>query len=244
MLAMLPFIRYAALVTALCGYSMSAKADISLEDALIQAAPKANPEAIRLAVTATSCAIERGQPAARRLAVIDYSRPSTEPRLWVFDLTERRELFTELVAHGRNSGDNYARSFSNTVGSYTSSLGLFRTRESYDGQNGYSLRMDGLETGFNDRAAERAIVMHGAPYVNTTFLRSRGRLGRSLGCPAVRPEIARSLIDTIKGGHYVFSYYPDPKWLATSAYLRCGKQRETTLQYASSGGMGATVATP
>ncbi|MGQ0700014.1 MAG: murein L,D-transpeptidase catalytic domain family protein [Panacagrimonas sp.] len=231
------FVRYALLIGALGGYSMASTAtltaDISLEDALIQTAPMADPEVIRLAVAATSCAAEQGQPAARRLAVIDYSRPSTEPRLWVFDLTERRKLFTELVAHGRNSGENYARSFSNAVGSYASSLGLFRTQHSYDGHNGYSMRMQGLEAGFNDRAEERAIVMHGAPYVNTTFLRTQGRLGRSLGCPAVRPEVARSLIDTIKDGQYVFSYYPDRKWLASSPYLRCGKSRQSARRSSS-----------
>lgn len=222
---MLPFVRYIFVVGALCAWATSACAGVSLERALINAAPAADPKVIQLAVRATACASGQGQHGARRLAVIDYSRPSTEPRLWVFDLPQRRLLYSELVAHGRNSGANYARSFSNTLGSYESSLGLFLTRDPYDGHNGYSLRMQGLEAGFNDRAEDRAIVMHGAPYVSTKFLRAQGRLGRSQGCPAVRPEVARPLIDSLKGGQYVFSYYPDPKWLASSTYLRCGAQR-------------------
>lgn len=230
------FARFVLLAIASCAYSLPATAEISLTDALIQAAPKASPKVIRLAVAAASCASQQGYPAAQRLAVIDYSRPSTEPRLWVFDLSQRRQLYAEWVAHGRNSGGNYARSFSNAVGSFASSLGLFRTRDPYEGHNGYSLRMDGLDAGFNDRAAERAIVMHGAPYVTTRFLRSQGRLGRSQGCPAVRPEIAHSLIDTIKGGQYVFSYYPDPTWLATSTYLKCGTQAKAVREHANAAG--------
>lgn len=197
--------------------------DDSLELALIRAAPAADPEVIHLALAALSCASAQGEPAARHLTVIDYSLPSTQARLWVFDLSERRALYTELVAHGRNSGDNHARSFSNIEGSFETSLGLFRTQASYVGKNGYSMRMHGLEAGFNDRAAERAIVMHGAPYVSKGFARIKGRLGRSHGCPAVRPEIAQPLIDTIKNGQYLFAYYPDPKWLAASTYLRCAR---------------------
>lgn len=226
---MQPLFRYTFLVAAIFACGTAAAADGFLEQALIRAAPAADPKVIRLAVDAISCASAQDQRPAQKLAVIDYSRPSTEARLWVFDLATRQLLYAELVAHGRNSGDNYARSFSNTLGSYESSLGLFRTQEPYDGHNGYSLRMEGLEAGFNDQAGARAIVMHGAPYVNQGFLRAQGRLGRSQGCPAVRPEIARPLIDTIKGGQYVFSYYPDPTWLASSAYLQCGRQRTAAL---------------
>src|SRR5687768_12348350 len=218
-------LRYVFLLGAVCASSMPALGEVSLEEALIQAAPSADPKVIRLAVEAAACAAGEGKPAAQRLAVIDYSRPSTQPRLWVFDLAARKRLYAELVAHGRNSGANYTRSFSNALGSYESSLGLFRTRDTYNGRNGYSLRMEGLEPGFNDRAAERAIVMHGAPYVNTKFLRTQGRLGRSLGCPAVRQEVARPLINALKGGQYVFSYYPDPIWLASSTYVKCATQR-------------------
>ena len=235
---MLSLIHCAILGSALCAFAIPALAELPLQEALAQSAPSADPAVIRLAVAAITCAGQHDEHPAERLAVIDYSRPSTEPRLWVFDLARRRLLYTELVAHGRNSGDNYARSFSNAPGSYESSLGLFRTRDPYDGHNGYSLRMDGLEAGFNDRAAERAIVMHGAPYVNTKFFRAQGRLGRSQGCPAVRPEVARPLIDTIKGGQYVFAYYPDPKWLASSAYLQCGARTAAPVRSIAAGDAG------
>ena len=162
------------------------------------------------------------------LTVIDYSRPSTEKRLWVFDLRTRELLFEELVAHGSGSGENIATSFSNESESHQSSLGLFRTEDTYVGKNGYSLRLRGLDAGFNDRAYERAIVMHGAPYVSDAFARTQGRLGRSWGCPALREGIAHEVIDTVKGNGLVFAYYPDPAWLAASKYLgECGGSTPT-----------------
>ena len=102
--------------------------------------------------------------------------------------------------------------FSNDHRSLATSLGLFRTAETYRGANGYSLRMDGLEPGFNDRARERAIVMHGAPYVSEAFAKAHGRLGRSWGCPALSAGVAQEVIDTIRGGSLVFAYGPDPRW--------------------------------
>lgn len=192
-----------------------------LAEALTREAPDANPEVLRLAQQAMTCAMASGMPASERLAVIDYSRPSTSPRLWVFDLDKRSLLFHELVAHGKNSGDNLTTRFSNENGSLATSIGLFRAQESYQGENGYSLRMDGLEPGFNDNARERAIVMHGAAYVNADTAAKLGRLGRSWGCPAVRTGIAKRLIDTLKGGQFVFSYYPDQKWLTSSRFLNC-----------------------
>lgn len=194
---------------------------------LAQAAPAADRNVLALAARAVACALQRREPGLdpRRLGVIDYSRPSTEPRLWVFDLDRQTLLFEEWVAHGRNSGDNLTRSFSNREGSYMSSLGAFVAQETYNGGNGYSLRLRGLEPGFNDRARERAIVIHGAPYVNPVAARMQGRLGRSLGCPAVRPAVARPLIDSLRGGTLVFAYYPDPEWLRHSQLLEghCGQ---------------------
>ena len=193
---------------------------------LADAAPAASREVLRLAARAMSCALR--DPAfgvdPRRLGVIDYSRPSTEPRLWVFDLAARKLLFEEWVAHGRNSGGNLTTSFSNRDGSFMTSLGGFTAQETYMGGNGYSLRLRGLEPGFNDRARERAIVIHGAPYVNPAAAKLQGRLGRSLGCPAVRPQVARQLIDTIRDGTFVFAYYPDRDWLQRSQLLsgECG----------------------
>jgi L,D-transpeptidase catalytic domain len=179
-----------------------------------------NNSVLRLALNAAACAREAGTVTKDRLlTVIDYSRASTEPRLWVLDLASERVLFEELVAHGQGSGENYARRFSNLEGSHQTSLGLFRTADTYVGANGYSLRLDGLEPGVNDRARDRAIVMHGAPYVADASVRALGRLGRSHGCPALRPAVARTLIDTIKEGSLVFAYYPDQQWLKGSRFL-------------------------
>jgi len=172
-----------------------------------------------LALASAERAVARGEATPSTLTVIDFAQPSTDPRLWVYDLGSRELLFEEHVSHGRNSGHNLPTLFSNEPESYKSSLGLFRAAEGYYGKHGYSLRLDGLEKGVNDRARERAIVIHGAAYVNAATAKAQGRLGRSLGCPAVRPEISRPLIDAIKDGGLVFAYYPDPAWLETSTYL-------------------------
>jgi hypothetical protein len=185
-------------------------------------APDADVRMLQLALQARQCAIAHGDAAARsRLAVIDYSLPSTQRRLWVFDVPQPRLLHHDYVAHGRNSGGNLASRFSNDEGSLESSLGLFRTAETYTGDNGYSLRMDGLEPGFNDHARERALVMHGAWYVDPQLARRQGRLGRSLGCPALQPRVAAAVIDDVSRGQLLFAYYPDPQWLAQSQYLNC-----------------------
>ncbi len=139
----------------------------------------------------------------------------------MFDLQTHKLLLVERVAHGRDSGENMTTRFSNLPGSHQSSLGLFRTSDTYTGHNGYSLRLDGLEPGFNDRARERAIVIHGASYVSDKTISVRGGVGRSWGCPAVRLEIARSLIDSIKDGQYLFAYYPDAQWLQHSPLRSC-----------------------
>lgn len=183
-------------------------------------------DVLQLALTAVACATRSGAMAPPpTLTLIDYSRPSVEPRLWVFDLETGRLLFRELVAHGRRTGENLARYFSDAIDSHQSSIGLFVARDTYVGRNGYSLRLDGLEPGFNGRARERAIVMHGAPYVNETVAERLGRLGRSWGCPALREAVARKVIDTVRGGGAVFSYYPDEKWLTVSKFLNCGIDR-------------------
>jgi hypothetical protein len=171
-----------------------------------------------LALASAERAMNRGETVST-LTVIDFSRPSTERRLWVYDLRTKELLFEEHVSHGRNSGHNVPTLFSNEPESHKSSLGLFRAAEGYYGKHGYSLRLDGLEPGFNDRARERAIVIHGAAYVNAETAKAQGRLGRSLGCPAVRPAVAARLIDAVKEGGLVFAYYPDPAWLDASTYL-------------------------
>lgn len=205
-----------------------------LLDSLSRAAPSLNKEALRHAVAAMQCAVNNGAQPAQRLAVIDYSLPSTARRLWIFDLKRQRVLLRDFVAHGRQSGENLATRFSNSEGSHQSSLGLFRTAESYQGKHGYSLRMDGLEPGINDRARERAIVIHSASYVDPRLVRSQGRIGRSLGCPAVRPEVGRMVVDQLKGGQFMFSWYPDRRWLQNSAYLNCKPQRVAALVRSSS----------
>ena len=182
------------------------------------------PGVLKLALGASQCATKSGavvDPAT--LTIIDYSKPSSEPRLWVLDLKARTLLYEELVSHGQGSGGDRATKFSNMPDSHQTSIGLFVTDTTYVGRNGYSLRLDGLDRGFNDRARERAIVMHGAPYVNRGIIKNLGRLGRSHGCPAVRDAVARELIDRVKGGSLVFSYYPDAEWLERSKFLgSCG----------------------
>jgi hypothetical protein len=178
-----------------------------------------------LALSAASCAVRSGAvERPQTLTVIDYSKPSNEKRLWVFDLTKGELMYEELVAHGQGSGVDRSTLFSNLPDTHRSSLGLFVTDTTYVGSNGYSLRMDGLDQGVNDRARERAIVMHGAPYVSDDFVKANGRLGRSWGCPALRNDIAREIIDRIKGGGLVFAYYPDAEWIESSKFLGdCGE---------------------
>ena len=177
---------------------------------------------LNLAMNAVSCGVASGDlTAPPTLTVIDYSLPSARPRLWVFDLRSGQLLFRELVAHGRNSGDEAATHFSNLMGSRESSLGLFRTADAYVGHNGYSLRLDGLEPGFNSQARARDIVVHGAKYVDPAVAGASGHVGRSWGCPALREAVARRLIDTVRGGGVIFSYYPDPAWLTKSKFLHC-----------------------
>jgi hypothetical protein len=179
-----------------------------------------DPHVFEMALSAATCAIRTGAiDDLSTLTVIDYSKPSTERRLWVLDVPTRTVLYEELVAHGSGSGGNMATTFSNEPDTHQSSLGLFRTEDTYVGRNGYSLRLRGLDEGFNDRAYERAIVMHGAPYVSEKLAHAQGRLGRSWGCPALRLGIAREVIDTIKGNGLLFAYYPDRKWLESSRFL-------------------------
>ena len=179
----------------------------ALAERLADLADGPSRPAIDAALAAYADATHHGDVArSGLLTVIDYTLPSTQPRLWVLDLTGVRVLYRELVAHGRASGDKTTDRFSNAPGSMMTSLGLFVTDTSYVGQNGYSLRLRGLDPGVNDNAYARAIVMHGAPYVSESIVAKLGRLGRSLGCPAVRVEVARKLIDTIKGGTAVYAY--------------------------------------
>lgn len=207
------------------------------------AAPGLDPHVVAMAQDAAARAEARGlAESPRTLTVIDYSLPSTEKRLWVFDLATRELLFHELVAHGKNTGDNMATRFSNTMDSKQTSLGLFVTANTYVGSNGYSLRMNGLDRGFNDRAFDRAIVIHGAPYVNEAFARSQGRIGRSWGCPALDQKVSRQVIDTIKGGSLVFAYAPQSDFLS-GAEMLAGSTAASTMLANIGAGAGAAATT-
>jgi hypothetical protein len=209
---------------------------------LALAAPNADKTALKLAVSAMQCAQANGQGVgAKRLTLIDYSKPSLEPRLYVFDLENDKLLFEEHVAHGRNSGNNETTSFSNKDSSYQTSLGLFLTGETYEGSNGYSLRLDGLDPGLNDKAMSRAIVMHGSWYVDPVQGAKQGRLGRSLGCPALRNAVAKPVIDQIKHGNFVFSYSDKMDLVAQAKSLECER---TQLAKAAGGASGTAVAAP
>ena len=214
-------------------------------------APDADPGVLALALAARSCARASGEAGAGdKLAVIDYSMPSTAKRLWVFDLARGELLYHEHVTHGQGSGDNYARRFSNIEGSFQTSLGLYRTAETYMGANGYSLRMDGLDRGYNDAARPRAIVIHGAWYAEPELIAKQGRLGRSQGCPALRQGIARQVIDTLKDEQLVFAYADDAGWLQGSGGFACGDGRSARQIIADArnhhggGGMHVAVAAP
>lgn len=154
------------------------------------------------------------------LTVIDFTLPSTEKRMWIIDLATQEILLNTVVSHGRNSGNLMAEKFSNRPESYQSSLGFYKTAETYHGKHGYSLRLDGLEKGFNDQSRNRAIVIHGADYAREEVAKMSGRLGRSLGCPAVPSELSDEVIDLIKDGSLLFIYGNDQNYLAQSPLLQ------------------------
>lgn len=153
------------------------------------------------------------------LTLIDFSKPSDVERLFIIDVEHGKILNSSLVAHGKNSGNMFATRFSNRPGSYQSSLGFYLTSNTYEGKHGYSLVLKGIECGLNDKAEKRHIVIHGANYVSREFIRRYGRLGRSLGCPAVPIEQCRKLIDQIKGGSCLFIYHNGNDYASRSAVL-------------------------
>ena len=159
---------------------------------------------------------QQGKIANEILTIVDFSMSSTQERMWVIDMKTQKVILKSLVAHGRNSGLEYANEFSNTSESYKSSLGFYVTGETYTGKHGLSLRLDGMEYGINDNARNRAVVVHGADYVSKTFIKNTGRLGRSQGCPAVPYEIHKELIETIKGKSCIFIYHPSRTYVTKS----------------------------
>jgi hypothetical protein len=221
--------RPASIMSCLLLFCLSAPA--AAQDLLARlsaAAPDIDPKVLALALEARDCAMSKAAvEGPERLAVIDYTRASTRKRLWIFDLDRATLLYDEYVAHGRGSGGDMATEFSNDEGSYQSSLGLFAAAETYQGENGYSLRLDGLEPGINDNARKRLLVMHGADYVDPEQAKRQGRLGRSWGCPAVRTAVAHGVIDSLKDGQLVFAYAKDAAWLNGSRFLHCDKAERT-----------------
>lgn len=178
---------------------------------------------LELAHEVAHCAAARQvEVHAEQVTLIDYSLPSTATRLWVIDLETNTVVHQSRVAHGRNSGENLANAFSNRPGSHQTSLGVYRTAETYQGEHGLSLRLDGLEPGFNDAARSRSIVIHGADYVSDAFVAEHGRAGRSWGCPALPETVVREIVPAIAGGQLLIAWYPDSTWIEASSFLHCG----------------------
>lgn len=185
---------------------------------LHRAAPNLSSSALKYALNAYEKASYQHLVRKPVLTVIDYSLPSSKQRMWIFDVNRHKLLLNTYVAHGQNSGNDRARHFSNRPSSKASSLGTFITKDTYYGSNGLSLNLQGLERGFNDNALSRRVVIHGAWYVEPSFIHQSGRAGRSWGCPSVAKTIASKVIQTVKGGSVVFAYYPDFYYLHTSHY--------------------------
>lgn len=154
------------------------------------------------------------------LSIVDFSETSNKKRLFIIDLKNYKILFNTFVAHGQNSGKEYADKFSNTNNSLASSPGFYVTKETYTGAKGYCLRLEGEEAGINDNAFSRGIVMHAAAYVNAALAQSRGFIGRSWGCPAVPPEFHQAIINKIKNGTCLFLYTPDKNYISSSRILK------------------------
>jgi hypothetical protein len=153
------------------------------------------------------------------LTIIDFSKPSSQKRFYVIDPEKKQLLFKTYVAHGKNSGENFTDSFSNLSNSLQSSLGFFLTAETYIGENGFSMKLDGLEKGINDNARDREIVIHGAGYVSEEYIRKYGRLGRSWGCPALPAEVSKEIIDVISNGSCLFIYAVDSYYKENSNFV-------------------------
>ncbi|MGG9972486.1 murein L,D-transpeptidase catalytic domain family protein [Ferruginibacter sp. SUN002] len=156
----------------------------------------------------------------RIISIVDFSKPSSQKRLYVIDLKNFKILFNTYVAHGVNSGTAFANQFSNIPESNKSSLGFYQTSTTYIGKNGYSMRLHGLEKGINDKAYERDIVMHGAAYVSEGMIRTHGYIGRSFGCPAVAEKLHKPIIDKIKNGTCLFIYSPNKNYISQSKIIK------------------------
>ena len=186
---------------------------------LSQKAPELNKKVLAYALTAYHKAFINGSVKKQVLTVIDYSLPSSKQRMWIFDVNKERLLYQTYVAHGQNSGMTVPNHFSNQSSSKETSLGTYVTKDTYMGHKGYSLNLQGLEKGFNDNAYSRRVVMHGAWYVEPSFIKQSGRAGRSWGCPSIAQSLAKPVINAIKGGSVIFAYYPDRKYFSQSNFV-------------------------
>lgn len=182
---------------------------------------KLNPEIFKLAMKGYLNLKSAGKLNTTKeiLTVADFTRSSADDRLWIIDLRTHKVVMHTYVAHGQGSGDEYATAFSNTNNSHQSSLGFYVTGDTYNGEHGNSLRLNGMDRGYNDAALSRGIVVHAADYATKDFVAGNQRLGRSWGCPAVDPKLAPSIINTIKGGTCLFIYYPQQRYLASAQWI-------------------------
>lgn len=192
-----------------------------LKDMLYREAPTLREAVVNKILLTLKCADGKNIEHNNTLTVIDYSLPSNEKRLWVFDLNKKKLLFHTYVSHGIKSGTLLTNYFSNKYNSKASSIGVYSTEKTYHGRDGLSLILDGLESGFNDNASNRSVVMHGGWYVEESFIKKYGRAGRSWGCPAVPLNLTEPIINTIKNKALLVVYYPSDSWFAKSKFLNC-----------------------
>ncbi len=192
----------------------------SVYDSLTPGILGLSKSAFEKAIKGYAYLVERGKIANQRIiSIADFSLPSTAKRLFVIDLDRKKILFNTYVAHGQNTGREFAKNFSNVENSYQSSPGFYVTSSLYNGKNGLSLKLTGMERGINDLAEQRAIVMHGAPYVCESFIKANGYLGRSWGCPAVPEQLNKPIVEKIKNGSCLFIYSEQGNYLQRSKIL-------------------------
>lgn len=204
-----------------------------IKEMLQNEANSLRPPVINKVMTTLKCALHYHLETNQILTIIDYSLPSNEKRLWVFDLNSKKLLYHTYVSHGIRSGTLLTNYFSNKNDSKASSLGVYKTQQAYYGREGLSLRLDGLDRNFNDNAASRSVVMHGGWYVEEGFIKKYGRPGRSWGCPALPLNDYKPVITTIKDHSLMVIYYPSDEWFGKSKFLTCDAHKSTSLTYTS-----------
>lgn len=202
------------------GYEQYASLD-EIKNMLYDPSSHLSASVINKVLTTLKCSSAQSLPYGNVLTIIDYSLPSNQKRLWVFDMQEKKLLFNTYVAHGIKSGTLLTDNFSNKYNSKASSYGIYKTEKAYYGREGLSLRLGGLDRSFNDNASNRSIVMHGGWYVEEPFIKKYGRPGRSWGCPALPHAEYQAIINTIKDDSLMVVYYPDENWFNKSKFLNC-----------------------